>query len=530
MDDKLLAARCLAISYRQNLLPIENRIHNAIIEEALDTIRSSNGLNPQHDRIVTDIRRLSQEMLTADPNIPYEYSYVIKEIRSFASEDIDFLDVLEPMISEYDNIDDIKKDLISASRTVSRYLRERVVVNLISTAYNDLIHKTDKINNVRDYLRNFIDEVDAGLGSVTDVDEAIINEVDFDTPQELEDVFKEASELEEGSTLFKTPWHELNSALQGGIKPGDFVMLSALEHNYKSGASLSLFRGIAEYNTPVLKDPTKKPLLVRISLEDPITSNMSFLYRSIMYNKTRDPKSVGKATVEEMAQVVKETHTKNGWHIKILRVNPSEWSYRSIQNKVTEWEADGYEVKLMMLDYLSLIPLTGIGTERGAPTGTGLRDLFRKIRNFFSSKKITLITPTQLSSTAKSLLSNGVEHSSFVDSVAGKTMTAGSRMLAAEIDIGIIFHIVPVKTHDVDDDGDPIMKYYLDMCVEKHRTPKALPETKKKFVLPFPDGGMPILDTINNKDRKILRKIPRGNISATPQAYAASSNDDFGLF
>jgi hypothetical protein len=60
-----------------------------------------------------------------------------------------------------------------------------------------------------------------------------------------------------------------------------------MEHNWKTGFSMSIFRQIAQYNKPkAIRDPSKKPALVRFSFEDSAESNMQFFFKSIYENET----------------------------------------------------------------------------------------------------------------------------------------------------------------------------------------------------------------------------------------------------
>jgi hypothetical protein len=94
--------------------------------------------------------------------------------------------------------------------------------------------------------------------------------------------------------------------LQGGFREGDFCVIGALQHRYKTGFSLSLFKHLALYNTPSMRDQNKKPLLLRISFEDDITLNLQFLYQSLKENETGQKTILTNVTEEEMSSYVKE--------------------------------------------------------------------------------------------------------------------------------------------------------------------------------------------------------------------------------
>ena len=80
-----------------------------------------------------------------------------------------------------------------------------------------------------------------------------------------------------------------------------------------------------------------------------------------------------------MASYVKQRLGINGYEIKLLRVDPTKWTYMHLLNKVLELEASGYEIHVLMVDYLGLLPTTGCLV---GPMGSDVRDMFRRVRNF----------------------------------------------------------------------------------------------------------------------------------------------------
>jgi KaiC/GvpD/RAD55 family RecA-like ATPase len=62
--------------------------------------------------------------------------------------------------------------------------------------------------------------------------------------------FSEVKNRMVGAGVYKTGWSDLNDMLQGGFRPGEFVMIPALQHKYKTGFTLSLFAQIATWGMP----------------------------------------------------------------------------------------------------------------------------------------------------------------------------------------------------------------------------------------------------------------------------------------
>jgi hypothetical protein len=264
--------------------------------------------------------------------------------------------------------------------------------------------------------------------------------------------------------------------------------MPALQHNFKTGMSLTLFRQIAVYNLPKLRDPTKKPLLLRISFEDSLKENFTFMYQQMYVNENKKAVDLSKVTEEEMSNYVIERLTRNGYHIRMMRVNPSGWTYLDVQNKVLELEAEGFEILLCELDYLPMIPTTGCIM---TTIGSDMRDMYRRLRNFFSQRFITFLTPHQLSTDAKRLIREG--HGDLVKLVNGKGYYDGCQRLDQEVDGELYQHIEVVNG-----------KSYLTFQRCKHRKTRQTPMADRYFVLPFHAIG-DLMDDVNGEDTTLKR-------------------------
>jgi hypothetical protein len=106
------------------------------------------------------------------------------------------------------------------------------------------------------------------------------------------------------------------------------------------------------------------------------------MYTRLKYNETREMVDIRGVSPEEMAAYVKAEMGKTGFHLKMERYDPTQWTYKSIFNRILELEAQGYVIEVLCLDYLGLIPT--VGCSQG-PAGTDMRDLMRRVRNFCAS-------------------------------------------------------------------------------------------------------------------------------------------------
>jgi hypothetical protein len=121
--------------------------------------------------------------------------------------------------------------------------------------------------------------------------------------------------------------------------------------------------------------------------------------------------------------------------------------------------------------------------------------MFRRLRNFCGPKKITVMTPHQLSTEAKMLIRNGMDEK-FVQEIANKGYYDGCKTIDQEVDGELYIHIVKA-------DG----RSWLTIQRGKHRLVKQTAQEYLNCTLPFEDIG-DIRDDINGPDN--TRRKPGG--------------------
>lgn len=393
-----------------------------------------------------------------------------------------------------------KRIITSLVKLLHNYYREHQASDLINKAAYDLKFNRSKIGNFTDYLSLLMGGLEPLAVAHSSVkDPALVTEVDMDDDEGLRGVLEEVKVANSDAGVYSLGWQDLNEMTQGGGRRGETITVGALQHKYKTGFTLSLFGQIATNNRPIVfaGEEGKKPLLLRISFEDAMTNNLQFLYQ---YFKAVDGEPVKKEdflciNIEEMARYVKGKLTATGFSVKMMRVDPSQWTYLSVINKVIELEAKGYCVHVLMLDYITMLPTTGCST---GPVGFDKRDLLRRLRNFCSARKTMLVTPLQLSTEAKQLIRNGVPEHDFVNQIAEKGYYDGVKSIDQDIDLELYIHLFSHKR-----------KKYLAVRRGKHRLSTVIDDEAKYFILPFPGLNIPILEDING-EKCSTRKLPRG--------------------
>lgn len=327
---------------------------------------------------------------------------------------------------------------------------------------------------------------------------AEVGTIDFDDPDNVEATFDSVKETLSNEGIMKTGWKAFNRMLgpADGFRRGEFVLTAGLQHNFKSGLLMCLLVHICLFNRPFLKDPTKKPLILFVTLENELQDNLLTIYKYIKENETGEEVNISDIDANEAAQYVCGRLEENGFRVRMVRFDPTEFTIAAFVNYLDGIMAEGYEIPILFIDYLNMLSKAGIDTKIA---GDDVRLLFRRLRNYSSSRQITVCTPHQLSSEALQLTRDGVED--FVKQVANRGYYDGCRRLGQEPDLEIMSHIVEFKGQS-----------YLTFARGKHRN-TVTPKDDQYFILPFsPIGTIPW--DIDKEGDISMQIIPGLNIGA----------------
>jgi len=327
-------------------------------------------------------------------------------------------------------------------------------------------------DELREYTTKLMVELEKLNNITSDTDPAVVDEIDLNNKDDIKKVVSKVKELETTGGKLISGWQELNTMTQGGFKRGEFVLVPALPHQYKSGFLRSLFMQICMHNKPIVTDKLKKPLNIYLSFEDNSDVAIDFMYRYLYYNEYNKLPDYSKVTNDDISDYITTKLTAMGYNIKILRVDPSDWTYRKMLNKIFEYETQGYEIHTLVIDYLSMLPTTGC---IGGPNGADYKDMFKRVRNATSARNILTITAHQLSTDAKQLTRALVSDMKFIAEVKNKGYYEHSRGLDQIVDLEIYIHKAKVDKRPV-----------LTIGRGKHRTPGIIDEKLMFFYLKFP--------------------------------------------
>lgn len=506
MNDKTLLTLALKLLYREAQLASTDNSADLVrkiveVVKVADIGASVNTLGQAIDAM----KAILIEMCDLPKDHAYTKTDILQRVRLAVGEDDRWYDAIFTTLDLELSEEEALKEIVVARNSLNNHFREKEIAEVLSKASVAMNFKRDSIKNISDFLldvKSKLDNLDVSNGYK---DPAIIDEIDISNEKSLTDLFDAEGEGGDAG-VYSLGWQGLNRMMQGGPRQGEFINYAALQHKYKTGLGLTVFRHFAIYNKPKTKDPKKKPLLLRISFEDKLVENLRTLYLLCKYNETREYIDISKVSVEEMRKTILECLGVNGWNIKMIRMDPTQCTYKSVLNKVLEYEAQGYAVEAFFPDYIGMIPTTGCVTT--GPIGTDMRDLIRRFRNFFAPRRAVVFNPHQLSTDAKGLIRGGIPEDKFVKEIEGKGYYSGSKQLDQEFDMEIFIHLFHYKR-----------EAYLSVQRGKHRVSTIIEdESDKYFLMKFP-WRMPIPDDVGGEDMS-LQKLGQANTGPDDDFFA----------
>ncbi len=490
MDHRLLLVKAITLLYRESTQSSTETNSSDLIRTALAGMKLPEvSLSMSAERqTLLNLRDTALYMCDNPADHTYDKEDLLQRLKVNCGDDERLYEAFSQGVERDMEEAATKRAILSMRAYINNTFRETEIIGLFSKHANQLRFQRETIGDVRNFVQNFKLLLEPYEMQVKGKDPAIVSMVDLGDTASLTTALTEIEELSNDISIMRFGWQGFNRMTQGGLRRGETVCIAALPHNYKTGLGLSLFKQIALYNKPHLVNPTKKPLLLRISFEDSTALNIQFLYQNLFQHINGEMPKMRGMKADVMGAFVKKQMEVNGYQVKMYRVDPSSWTYRDIQNLVISLEAEGYEIHLLALDYLGMVPTTGC--IEGAQ-GDSMRDMWRRMRNFCSAKGIALMSPHQLSSDARNLVREG--RSEFIKQVPGKGYYDGCRRLDQELDLEIFTHIEKVGEDS-----------FLTIARGKHRIPSVIEEWEKYMVLPFTHKGC-IMDDINGPEATLKK-------------------------
>lgn len=489
MDTKLLLVKTITLLYREGQVGNPDTSSIPLAKEIVSGIKTAEGLLASDfgKDVITSLRDTAMWMIENGPKHRYDKEELLQRLRMNVNGDDSTYDALKQGIAKEYTEEELVIVIKSYRGSLLDY-KNRLSVKDVLRQYNTkLAFHEDTVNwkTIVEDLRTTLKPFEVALrGEAQEVHPSTVSAIDFSDVNSIRDVLMLAvDELDERGIL-RIGWQGFARMFGDtmGMRRGEFIVVGALQHNFKSDWCLNTMRQVALYNKPYMRDPKKKPALLRISFENTAAHDIASWYKEFYENETKTPINQKDIDPVEAAQIVFERMQINGYHILYRHIDPTEFTFRDLFDMLDKFEQDGYEIHAIWCDYLNMMSKRGCA--QGAQ-GQDIRDLFRRVRNYTLKRGITFITPHQLSTEAKSLTRLGVDN--FVKEIANKGYWDSCRTLDQEVDMEIYLHIEKAN-------GEK----YLTGQRGKHRKLVQTREQDQYTVYKFEPYG--IIDDINGPD------------------------------
>lgn len=501
MDTKLLLVKSITLLYLESQITGKAANSADLVSQVIVLIKGPDaivGVDFGKDPILA-LRETLRWMATNPVNTTYDKSELLQRIRVNVADDDSLYSAFVAGIEPDYGDDSVKQRCHSYRIQLRGFLEQNKVKEVIKKAYMRTHYNHGNVGDWRAELKTLRAELDSFGGSDEDTigHKGLVSELNFNDLSSINREFSAMRDEISSNGAIRFGLQGLNRMLGSarGGRRGELMVLGALQHNYKSGFTLDMFRHAALYNTPYMFDKEKKPMLMRISLENPLRNDIMHMYKSMVEQETGLPVDLENLDVNEASSYLKVEMEKNGYNINMAHFDPSDFTYFDLFEHIERYEADGYELHMLNIDYLNLMNKRGCDA---GPMGADTRSLFRRVRNFVNSKqrKVFTVTPHQLSTDAKIMTRQGVTN--FVKEIANKGYYDSCRTIDQECDLELYIHKEIVN-------GEA----FLTMQRGKHRgLPIITPPKDLYCVYPFADVGNIIDDVL--KDDMSRRMVGGG--------------------
>ncbi len=446
MDTKLLLVKAITLLYRESLLVPRVTSSAPMVNDILVVIKLPDSYTTGdfgRDPLVS-LRETARVMAQHPEGWVYNKTELLQRLRVNCNADEALYESFLAGIDLPLEGDALKGTCIAYRRSLETFLAQGKIKAILKKYHTMATFQSNSVD-----WRNLVRDIKDELEPYNNIDDGVthgnkhaITRINFSDYDSVRGVLQRSHDELDVSGVFRMGLQGVNRMLgpHGGLRRGESLLTSALKSNYKSGMCLDMFRWAAIYNTPMLLDPERKPLLVRMSLENSVEQDIRALYKSLAENETQLPVDTDAVDIDEATRYVIAEMTRSGFYVDMSRYDPTEMTYHDLFEIIEGFESDGFEVQFASIDYLNCLSKRGCAA---GPAGVDIKDLYRRVRNFFSIRKTTFITPHQLSSEAKMLLRGNA--SDFVKEVVDKGYYEGCKSLDTEPDLEIHQHIVLVN-------------------------------------------------------------------------------------
>ena len=443
MDIKLFLVKSITLMYQESqLTAIEQGKSNTVkplIEESLKYIRlpDSEADDGLERNVLVHLRTTLFYLLQQPANEQIDQIDLLQRLKLNLRGDDSTYTALTTSIIEYgeSDVEKLRRAIQTGKRNLQGFTSKEKAKQVLRQAHKKISFNSSSITDLDDFVKETMSELSGIDMGATDArsDPAFVGSVDFNDRGSVHKAFAEMKAVLSTAGVIRMPWKAMNDMFSDnqGVRRGETHLWNALPHNYKSGLLTDAFLGASLFNKPFLFDEKKKPAIVLFSTEDDLSIIMQKFYRILKQRETNYTAAIITRTIpeDEMTDYVMTTLRATGWNVFVHRVRPSMFTVHKYISTMEQYKADGYEVAMVVCDYLAMFSKAG---RRAENKGDDIQDLFRATREYNAAELIAFITAHQLSTDAKR--EKRVNPDNFLQQLPGKGYYEGCSKIDTEVD------------------------------------------------------------------------------------------------
>lgn len=385
-----------------------------------------------------------------------------------------------------------KEYLDERIKSIMVELKHDLNVASIGTMVGD-VHR--KVNfaaenfDIAETLSTLKDQIEEIQNQNASVHEGFGGKVDFTDLESIEKTVEGAKEIFNTDGLLKTGLQGLNKMWGiGGLMRGGSYLYSARTHNYKTGILLDHCEWFCTLNEPHLFDEKKKPMVLRISFENKPEQDIPIIYKSLWEAEHQKKCDFANVNLREAAQYIKDRYNARGYHFEMVCYDPNNMDVWDLLNVLKGYEAEGYEISAIIVDYMELITKKGDKNKRKDEL---IVYSYEVLRNYCFPRLITQVHAHQLNTATDDILRE-TGSAGFAKKTAGGGFHMNCRSLETKVDGSCNMHI-----HRMED------KSFLTFAWAKNRTSSDTSERAKSFAYEFQEFGGICPDLMHPQSRAL---------------------------
>lgn len=434
--------------------------------------------------------RFTYDWLTG---VPLSTKVTQEEIKSRLLINCSFAEDYAEVISTLMDIDlEDKEKIEERISSIIAELKHDLNLAVIGSMVSDVHRKVNfsiehfDVGQTLEDLKGQIEDIQSQNASMH---EGFGGKVDFSNIESIEKTIEDAKENLSHEGLLKTGLQGLNKMWGiGGLIRGGSYLHNARTHNYKSGILLDYCQWFCTLNTPRLIDKTKRPMILRVSFENKPSQDIPIMFRSLWEEEHQQKCDFAEVDIKTAAAYIKEKYEAKGYHFELVCFDPNNMDVWDLINVLKGYEAEGFEIAAVIVDYMELLTKKGSRTKR-------LDELivycYEVLRNYCFPRSITQVHAHQLNTATDEILRE-TGSAGFAKKTAGGGFTMNCKSLETKVDGSCNMHI-----HRIEDEA------YLTFAWAKNRTSSDTPERAKSFAYKFERYGG-ITPDINEEKSKAI--------------------------